>query len=333
MELGTAKNQFLILPQNLYKEWDRFVDISPQGSVFAKTHYLDAIGFPYQIGVLVKKGNIAGGIILVKSEIKTYSNPLFAKYLGILLRPVEGKYANKITIEKKIIEQIVSNIKWCKTFDYTFHYDFQNWMPFYWAGYRQESKYTYLISNLKNMDSLYDKMQSNARKNMRKAVKNNISIIYDICPENFYRINEMTFLRQGGPIPYSLSFFKRFYAALKKKDSIKLLGAFDRQQRCHSVCGLVYDNKACHLLLNGSNPDLPNMEANTLLVGKAIEYASQVSEVFDFEGSMIKSIERFYRGFGGVMTPYHNIWKDNFFNFCKKNALKKYKKIRYGKTF
>jgi phosphatidate phosphatase APP1 len=30
-------------------------------------------------------------------------------------------------------------------------------------------------------------------------------------------------------------------------------------------------------------------------------------EVFDFEGSMIEPIERFFRGFGAVQTPYFHV--------------------------
>jgi hypothetical protein len=31
--------------------------------------------------------------------------------------------------------------------------------------------------------------------------------------------------------------------------------------------------------------------------------------VFDFEGSMLKPVEHFFRGFGGGQTPYLQVWK------------------------
>jgi hypothetical protein len=329
--LKVVDMEFQILSRDNYEEWDRFVDISPQGSIFAKTFYLDAIGLPHRIGAVFKGETIEGGIVLAKNEIRAYSNPMFAKYLGILLRPFEGKYVNRLTTEKEIIEHIVLNIKWCKTFDYTFHPYFRNWLPFYWNGYRQETRYTYRIYDIEKIAGTLGNMHSRVRKNIRKAERNNIRIEYDISLDDFYQINKLTYERKGSPIPYTFSFIQRFYDRLKREDAIKLLGAKDDDNRLHAVCGIVYDRRSCFFILNGINPHIENTEANTLLVVKTIEYASRVSGIFDFEGSMIKSIEGFYRGFGGVLTPYYNIWKSNLLNNAKRLAVRCYKKLKYGK--
>jgi len=75
--------EFQILKSEDHENWDVFVDMSPQGSLFAKTYYLDAIGLPYKIGVLKKNDTIKAGIVLAKNELHLFANPLFAKYLGI----------------------------------------------------------------------------------------------------------------------------------------------------------------------------------------------------------------------------------------------------------
>ena len=36
------------------------------------------------------------------------------------------------------------------------------------------------------------------------------------------------------------------------------------------------------------------------------------SKVFDFEGSMIPQIEKYFRGFGGELTPYFVLQKNNW---------------------
>lgn len=321
--------EFYILKSKDYKSWDQFVDMSPQGSIFSKSYYLDAIGRPYKIGILKKNDTIKGGIVLAKNELSLFANPLFAKYLGILLCPIESKYVNRITDEKQIIEQIVASLN-KRSFDYTFHPEFRNWLPFYWKGYRQTTRYTYRINDLRRVDQIIKDAESRVRKNIRKAEKHNISVENTISLADFYRINELSFKRQGGPIPYSFSFFSKFYNTLKKHNAIELLAAKDTKNQVHAVCGMVYDSKCGYLLFNGSNPDVANVEANTLLVMKTIEHAAKVTEAFDFEGSMIKPIERFYRGFGGEMTAYMNIWKHNSLNTFKRFSIKFYKKIRYG---
>ena len=53
--------------------------------------------------------------------------------------------------------------------------------------------------------------------------------------------------------------------------------------------------------------------------------------LFDFEGSMLKPIESFYLKFGGELTPYMKIWKNNLFNYSKLKLIPLYKKMKYGK--
>jgi hypothetical protein len=44
----------------------------------------------------------------------------------------------------------------------------------------------------------------------------------------------------------------------------------------------------------------------------SIEYAKQIKmPVFDFEGSMLPEVEKYFRDFGGVLTPYYTINKAN----------------------
>jgi hypothetical protein len=323
--------EFRILDQDEYSKWDSFVERSPQGSLFAKTFYLNAIGKPYKIGVLSKGDSIEGGVVLAKNEIRTYSNPLFAKYLGILLRPVDGKYVNRISKEKKIIEEIVLNLKRCRSFDYTFHPSFDNWLPFYWNGFSQETRYTYRISEMGDIKNIHNNMDSITRNEIRKAQKNNIQVTTQIPLEEFYRINDLTFRRQGGAIPYSFGFLKKFHGQLKKHDAVHLFGAADDSGHYHAVSGIVFDKKCCYLIMNGIDHNMPKVGANVLLIMNTIEFAAKVSGMFDFEGSMIKPVESFYRGFGGILTPYFNIWRNNFSNSSKRLAIKIYKKIKYGK--
>jgi hypothetical protein len=321
---------FRILSKHEHEMWNRFVATSPQGSLYSKTYYLDALGISYKIGALLNGDNIQAGIVLAQNELRAYSNPMFAKYLGILMRPIEGKYVNVITKEKEFIENLLAHLGPYHTFDYTFHPSFKNWMPFYWKGYQQITKYTYQILNLSDLDAVKQNMHSRVGKNIRKAIKHQVRIESDIPLEEFYRINKMTFERQGGGIPYTFDFLQRFYHQLKKHNAIKFMGALDNQERYHAVCGIVYDEQCSYFILNGINPNVPNYEANTLLVAKAIEYAAKISATFDFEGSMLRPIEQFYRGFGGILTPYFNIWKVNWFNTIKRTAIKAYKKFKYG---
>ena len=59
--------------------------------------------------------------------------------------------------------------------------------------------------------------------------------------------------------------------------------------------------------MGGGDPKLRKSGATSLLLWEAINRQPLGVQVFDFEGSMIEPIERFFRAFGAVQTPYFEI--------------------------
>jgi hypothetical protein len=77
----------------------------------------------------------------------------------------------------------------------------------------------------------------------------------------------------------------------------------------HAVAYAVWDDKAAYYVLGGGEPDLRNSGATSLLVWELIMRAREVTDVFDFEGSMMEPLERFFRAFGGRQTPYLHVFR------------------------
>ena len=65
-------------------------------------------------------------------------------------------------------------------------------------------------------------------------------------------------------------------------------------------------------------------------ISKAIKFSSEVTKQFNFEGSMIKPIERFFRAFGAKQIPYFEISKSNsnLINWYKNNIGYYKKRVR-----
>ena len=62
-----------------------------------------------------------------------------------------------------------------------------------------------------------------------------------------------------------------------------------------------------HYLMGAADPGYHNSGAMSLLLWHGIQLASQKGLQFNFEGSMVPAIERFFSAFGGTLTPYHHI--------------------------
>lgn len=308
-----------------YEQWNNFVDESPEGSIYSKTWYLDSLQVKYSILAVLNNTEIYAGIVLAKNEINTYSNPLLCKYLGVIFKKLDGRY-QKITSKKyEISNYLIKHLKEIKTFDYSFHPNYNNWLPFYWNDYKQRTFYTYRIENtdLKIFDN-YSKILKN---DIRYATKSNL-IFSENCDLNtFYNTIEKTFKRQDVKIPFNKAKLDFFIDELSKRDAIKLFKVTDEERNIQSVCAVVYDKKSANFILNGSN--FPNVirGSSHFLLHNTILHMLNITQIFDFEGSIIPSIESFYRGYGGKLTPYYRIWKNDIFYLVKNNLIKLYKKL------
>ncbi|OSB14037.1 GNAT family N-acetyltransferase [Clostridium botulinum] len=305
------KYEVIELLEDQYDQWNKFVDESPQGAVFNKTWYLEAVQAKFKIYVCIDKGNnILGGMILPESKPEDFSMPMLTQTLGILLKDFRKlKYVNKISKEKDIIESLVNAIPNFKNYSINFNYNFTNWLPFMWKGYNQYCRYTYVIEDLSNSDNIFNGFRENTKRNIRKALKSNLKVTSNLSLEDFYKINKKTFERQGKDIPYSYEFIKHFDDVIVKNNARKMFFAIDDNGDIYASNYIIYDSKSSFYLMGGINHDFRDNGAASLAMWEAIKFSSKATKKFDFEGSCIRNIEEFFRGFGGTQKMYFNIWK------------------------
>lgn len=321
----------IYLKEEEYDFWNEFVDESPEGSIYGKTWYLDALQVEYKILVVVNGKEIFAGIVLTKNEINTYSNPLLCKYLGIFFKNLDGTKQKVESKKIKLAEQIINEIKDIKTFDYTFHPNFKNWLPYYWNGYKQTTKYSYRISLIdKKEDEIFKNFTRELRNRIKKFQKIDFVVNYNNNFNEIYNLIENTYAKQGGKSPFKKEMLRNIFEKLEKQDSIKYINVFKEYQLLSFVV-LIYDKQSAYLVFHGFDDKNNIPGAHEFAIYEAIKEFSNTHQIFDFEGSMIKEIESFYRKFGGDLVEYYQIYKPSFINNLKLKAIPIYKRLKYGK--
>ncbi len=321
------------LEKEEYFLWNNFVKGSPQGSIFSQSWYLDALQVKYKVlGVFDNNDKLIAGIVLAKNQINTFSNPMLDKYLGVLLKH-EDKYSQKIISKQyKALELISKELIKYKSFDYYFHPNFKNWIPFYWNGFTQQTRYTYQIDLNKEIDEIYGGFHSKLKNDIKNAHKQGVIVKKDIEFDIFYKVIDKTFRRQGSKAPFNKESLEVFSMKVAENGRFTSFGALDLNSSLIAVLGLVYDERVSYLILNGIDIENQIRGANALMIFEAIKFIKAKNiPIFDFEGSMLPGVEQFYRRFGGELVPYYRIWQDNLFNYAKSYAKKMYKKMRYGR--
>lgn len=326
-----------VLSKDEYAKWDEFVNESPQGNIFNKTFWLDIVCEDYKILVCEENGKIVGGMALPNMyKGKFYRMPKLTPQLGVLIHPFgqNSKYSTNLSREMDICEALIKELPEFKLLEYSFSYNYSNMLPFVWNEFKVGVRYTYVIKNLNNFEEIFKSFQYEIKYECKKAIKNGITVNSNYDIEKFYEINKKTFDRQGMDTPYSLEFLKKLDDAVLKNSNRKLFFAEDSEGRVIAASYIIYDDDYAYYLMGGADPEFRNTGAQNLVVSESIKFSCGVTKNFDFEGSMIKSIERSFRQYGGEQTPIYTITKSSILNSFlyeigrkHKDTIKKFLKV------
>lgn len=302
----------LLRPGDDLAVWDSFVDQSPQGCVFCRSWWLDALcEGRFEVLTLWKGDELVAGMPLPRGRKLCWSTitmPPLTQTLGPLLAPEgDGKYVTQLSSQMAVLRDLVEAIPAADFFRINCHPSLTNWLPFHWEGYEQTTRYTYVIEPDTDLDTLRAGAAPQLRTKLRKAEKAGIRVELTDDVDVLLSLNEKTFAHLGTPRPYAEADVVRMVKACAAHDARTMLVASDESGRPHAVVCLVHDPKCMYNLVGGTDPDLRNSAATQLMLWHAVELAHERGMSFDFCGSMLEGVESFNRAFGGELRPYFEI--------------------------
>jgi len=226
--------------------------------------------------------------------------PKFTQKLGPIIKD-EAKEKNKI------LDYFIDNLPSYNYLDINWHHTYKNWLPFYWKGFTQETMYSCIIKNLKNLDQIYENFSKNRKYDINKSQSNKLEIKFDLDTEFFFEQHRKNLKKRNIIINYNNEFLKKIYKASLENNSGKLLGIFDKDNNCLSICFLLWDKNYAYLVALSSDPSKLKSGATSRLIYESLNFLKDKSQNFDFEGSMNKNIYSFYRSFGSERYEYFKI--------------------------
>jgi hypothetical protein len=298
--------------KEIYREFSRN---EPSLPIFSRDWWLDATAGPeaWDVAVVQKGTQVVAAMpyaLRRRFGLKVVGQPALTPKLGPWFRPFEGKPATMLAAERELMQALIDQLPDFDYFMQNWHYTRTNWLPFSWNGFQQTTRYTYVLDEIKEMEKLWSGFQHTARTECKKALNRfGLRIRDDLPLDAFLALNQMTFARQGMPVPYSEAFVRRIDAACASRDCRRFFIAEDPAGLHHAGLYIVWDENSAYGLMTGSDPALRHSGAISLCFFEAIKHSAGVTQRFDFSGSMMQPVERFFRGFGAVQVPYFNISK------------------------
>jgi CelD/BcsL family acetyltransferase involved in cellulose biosynthesis len=293
-------------------------DMAPEGhvrpdettcanAIFQQPWWLDALApGRWDESTVERGGRIVARLPFVvrgRGRLRVLTMPPLTQTLGPWVESTAAKPAEALSEEHSLLQALEAGLPAAEVFDQHFSPAMLNALPFYWQGYRLEVAYTYRLTGLDSEEALWDALRSTARTQIRKA-RTRVQVRDDLGLDQLYAVWAKMFERLGRRPPVSLDVLDRLDTACAARDARAMLFAQDDAGRVHAVAYTVWDEHAAYYLLGGVDPAFRSSAAGSLLIWESIMRARAATDVFDFEGSMIEPVERFFRTFGAQQTPY-----------------------------
>jgi len=263
-------------------------------------------------GIYNKGGKLVGGFILYREKklgLSVYSNPPFTPTIGPFLK-VEGH--NPVTIldtwkrTLSLITDFIEKLPY-SIVSISLNKNIIDMQPFIWEKFKVVPRYTYLLDLSVSTEDIRKGMSNERRKNITKGLKDGLTTkkVYDfkviktLVLKTFSRQNRKTNALYLNKILFEFTNRNNNFAFATYKN--------DEPIAC-SFC--IHDSTTAYYLLGGYDSENRHHGAGALSIWESIKYAKDSGlKCFDFEGSMIPQIEKYFRGFGGQLTPYYRINK------------------------
>lgn len=308
VQADSEKSSFQEGTVHLKQVYRELCESEPTIPLFSQAWWLDAVAGDAWNVVLETQGEVVVGalpyVVSKKLGFVFLTQPMLTQTLGPWIRPTEKSYPKQLAYEKDVLGALADQLPDYDYYAQNWHCGIQNWLPFYWRGFEQTTRYTYRLSLGVGKDQLWEGLQQNIRGDIRKS-RDKIGVeVRQGTLEEFLRLNSMVFERQNRSVPYTSGFVASIDAAASVRKARDCLVAVDQSGRLHAGAFIVRSGNTAYYLMGGGDPVLRNSGATSLVLWEAICRQPESVEIFDFEGSMMEPIERFFRAFGAVQTPY-----------------------------
>ena len=291
--------------RSIHTQYDLPIQFTPQ--------WMDAVCVKGNWDVALAKngsGELTGVLVYHIRKYRGFTlilMPPMTAYNGIhIFYPSDYKVHKTISHEVKVTKELMDQLPKCSLYFQQYYPAFQNWLPFYWAGYKQTTRYTYLMDKTIGKETLKQKLKGNLRRSFNQLEK--ITEIRDHDYDSLYPLLVKSFEKKNKPLPYNPKAVRQLFENFKGTDRIIAKGCHHKETG-ELMAGVVIarDKERNYGIINFNMPDAtPNGALGYLIWETMFQLDTTIT---DFEGWMLKEVEFYLRAFGGQLSPHYKIQK------------------------
>ena len=261
-------------------------------------------------GIFDNSDELVGGFHLFKTKVGLFNyfrNPLFTPHIGFFYANSGQHHVSRASQLKSVLVEMATFIKKSpyQILSFSFNSEVVDMQPFIWSNFKVVPNYTYELDLSSTEEELFAGLSGDRRNDMKKAQKDGITVsetkdyrmIHDLVKKTFDRQSKSLDFEMVNKIVNQYATSENSYAYIAYRDNLPIAGTF---------C-LISDLRV-YYLLGGYDDKNRHKGAGALTLWQSILHAKKSGiKVFDFEGSMVPAIEKYFRGFGGNIVPYYTV--------------------------
>ncbi|MBF0284466.1 MAG: GNAT family N-acetyltransferase [Magnetococcales bacterium] len=302
--------------------WDRFIDASPQGTVFACSDFLRAAEEPHHAWLLLNEaGTPLAGVLVPLRDGQPALFP-FTMYQGIFLPPVGGVSSHHLANWRLELFEILLPLLTQRhdRLALALHHDLDDLRGLQWFNYhtpergtfRFQLRYTALLdpAALVPFDDWFRQLPKGRRQDWQKAEKAGLTVETSQDFPLLAELHRQTFLRQGEAYPEEhgrlVEGIARGMAAVnrgemllcRRGDGFPLSAVF-----------FLWDRRAVYYLFGANHPESRSTGSGALLMIEAVRrWGVGGARPIDFVGINSPNRGDFKLGFNPRIVPYFEVF-------------------------
>jgi hypothetical protein len=242
---------------------------------------------------------------------KKITMPSYTPYMGPrLLYPSQFNEYDKISFENKVLKDLLNQLPAFSEIKFKWSKDYTNWLAFYWNQFKQQTSYTYIIPDTSDIHLLLGQFKKSIQRQIRKASEN-LQVREAVEVDQVIKMLQLS-LGESSKHLVDKQVLQKLHQIALLKNQASILEAVHPNGKVIGAIYLIWDQQEMMYLYGGYDDQINDSGAMPLLFWTALQKAHEMKLPFNFEGSMIPGVERFFRSFGAIQTPVFTIEKKSF---------------------
>lgn len=275
-------------------KWDNCVQENSNGLIYAYSFYLNTMAENWH-GLIINDYEAIFPIpVKNKLGIQYAYMPAFTQQLGLI--------GNVKINNTKLINAIHSFLKYG-----SINLNFSN------KNFTEKivEKNNFIIDLKNNYSVIQEKYKKTIAYSLSKAAKQHFIYTKDddikkaVALYKLYNQNNMPHV-----IDIDYTNLKKLLLQLQKNNNVLVRKVENEKQELMSIALLMKDIKRYYNILNTTTEAGRKTEANYFLYNNILQELCNQNKLFDFEGSDLPGVKKFYEKFGAINQPYFN-WHFN----------------------